>query len=86
MKTSILAVFLAFTALPAVAQDLELTIRDHKFEPDMLEIPAGTKVKIVIHNADPEEEEFDSYDLRREVLIPGRGTATLYVGPLKPGT
>lgn len=63
-----------------------LTIKDHQFEPKELEIPAGVKVKLVVENLDKSPEEFESYDLNREKVIPGGKKATIFLGPLKPRT
>ena len=71
---------------PASAEDYALTIENHKFTPDTLEIPANTKVRVVIRNKDTTPEEFDSDDLHREKLIPGGSEAVVFIGPLNPGT
>lgn len=63
----------------------EITIKDHKFEPAELRIPANTKVKLRISNLDATAEEFESHELKREKVIPGGTTALVLVGPLKPG-
>lgn len=70
------------------AQELSysVTISDHRFQPSELSVPAGKKFKLVVKNLDPTAEEFESHDLKREKLIPGRSEATLILGPLKPGT
>jgi hypothetical protein len=39
-----------------------------------------------VKNLDPTPEEFESRDLKREKVIPGKGQATIAIGPLKPGT
>lgn len=71
----------------SLAQDqtIRLTIKDHKFDPAELEIPADTKVKLQVKNADATPEEFDSSQLHREKVIPGGQEASIFVGPLKPG-
>ena len=74
---------------PALADDLkvyDLTIKNHKFEPATITIPADSKVKLNIKNADSEVEEFDSLDLSREKVIAGNSQAVVLVGPLKAGT
>jgi hypothetical protein len=73
---------------PTQAQEstYTLTIENHRFEPTQLEIPANTKVQLVVKNADPTPEEFESTELRREKVIPGGQEGTIYVGPLAPGT
>jgi plastocyanin len=85
-----LAAVLAFFALgpaPADAADPEfkLVIKDHRFTPAELAVPAGQKVRLTIENQDPTPEEFESYELNREKIVPGKGTIVVFVGPLKPG-
>lgn len=77
------------TALGAVSQAAEtftLTIKDHRFEPAELAVPANKKVRLVVKNLDSTPEEFESYDLNREKLIAGGKQVAIYVGPLKPGS
>ena len=77
----------AFSHAPAwAAEDLKIVIKDHRFEPAELVVPAQRKLKILVENQDPSIEEFESYDLNREKVIPGNGKATIFLGPLKPGT
>ncbi len=65
--------------------EFEIVIREHRFEPSVVEIPAGQKIKLLIHNLDATAEEFESYELRREKIIAGGSTATIYIGPLRAG-
>jgi hypothetical protein len=67
------------------ADDYTLTIKDHRYQPAELNIPSGTKIKLQIENQDATPEEFDSYALNREKIIPAHNTATIYIGPLDPG-
>jgi hypothetical protein len=69
----------------AADPEVLLTIRNHRFEPSELRVPAGKKVKIVIDNQDPTPEEFESHELNREKVIPGKSKVPVFVGPLKPG-
>lgn len=87
MLRSVLAAVLLLAAAPAFADDpaFNITIKDHKFEPTELTVPANKKVTLVVKNADSTPEEFESKELRREKVIPGGQEATIYVGPLKPG-
>ncbi len=91
MKHAVKVIVLASLALtaPALAaetQTIDLVIKDHKFIPSTLSIPADTKVKLNVKNEDPTPEEFESYDLKREKIIPGNSQAIINVGPLKAGT
>ena len=77
-------------ASPAFADDeapieYKLTIKDHKFEPTEIKAPAGKKLKLIVHNADPTPEEFESDDFKREKIIQGGDTKPIFVGPLEPG-
>ena len=86
MNTACIAGLLLAT--PAAAQELSytLTIKDHRFEPSELQVPAGKKIKLLVKNLDPTAEEFESHDLKREKVIAGKSEAIISVGPLKPGT
>jgi Cupredoxin-like domain len=67
------------------APTIQIVISEHKFEPAEIQVPANVKVKLVIENRDATPEEFESYELNREKIVPGKGTITVFVGPLKPG-
>ncbi len=68
------------------AEEFTITIKDHKFAPETLEIPANKKIKLKIVNQDPTPEEFESYELNREKIIQGGSTGIVFIGPLKAGT
>ena len=80
-----LAAMVAMAPVAVQAQEYVLTIKDHKFTPSEITIPANTKVKLVVRNDDATPEEFESKKLNREKVIPGKSQATINVGPLKPG-
>ena len=88
MKRTIIGSILLLSALSVAhaAEDLHIVIKDHKFEPSRLEIPANKKVKILVENRDATAEEFESYDLNREKVVPANGKVVLFVGPLKAGS
>lgn len=66
-------------------QPYTLTLKDHKFTPEALEIPAGQKVKITIDNQDATPEEFESHALRKEKIIQGNSKAEIVLNALKAG-
>jgi plastocyanin len=74
--------------VPSYAQGLSfaLTIKDHRFEPSELQVPAGKRFKLVVKNLDTTAEEFESHNLKLEKVIPGGSEANLNLRPLKPGT
>lgn len=73
----------SFAAGPPV---VVLTLKDHRFTPSVVTVPAGLKVQVVVINQDRATEEFDSHDLRVEKLITPGATARFFIGPLKPGS
>ncbi|HYM31889.1 MAG TPA: cupredoxin domain-containing protein [Candidatus Cybelea sp.] len=80
------AVFLAGARAGAVEESRALTIKDHRFDPAVLEVPAGVKVKLTVRNLDSTPEEFDSHALNREKVISGGGEAQIWIGPLDAGS
>lgn len=80
-------VMMSMLAEPAGAAPpvFEIEIRNHLFHPDIVTIPAGIKVKLVVHNQDATPEEFESFELNREKVVMGGTRATIFIGPLAPG-
>ena len=86
MKFLIFMIFISFSGLVAAELPIyELFIKDHRFQPDTIEIPAGTKVKLLVKNLDATPEEFESHELNREKIIPGNSEVKIFIGPLDPG-
>ncbi|MDD2703906.1 MAG: cupredoxin domain-containing protein [Acidocella sp.] len=70
----------------AAPPSVQLTLQDHKFTPDHVQVPAGARFKILVTNLDTTPDEFESPDLRVEkIVVPGQ-TITVFAGPLAPGT
>jgi plastocyanin len=80
----VLVAFVLASAL-ALAQDFNLVIRNHKFEPAEIRVPAGKRVSIYVSNEDATPEEFDSTALKVEKVIPGKSKGLVRIGPLDPG-
>ena len=72
-------------AAAARADDYVLTIKDHRFTPTEIKIPANKRVQITVVNDDPTPEEFESHEMKVEKVIPGKSKAVVRIGPLKPG-
>ena len=86
MRVSILAIVLAALSVASVhAQEFNIVIRDHKFEPQEIRVPAGKRVSIHITNEDASPEEFESRTLKVEKVIPGKSKGVVRIGPLAPG-
>ena len=80
---------LAALAAPAVAAELPtfaITLTAGRIDPARLEVPAKTRVKLVLRNAGGGAAEFEGRDVRVEkVLAPG-AESFVVLPPLAPGT
>ena len=76
-----------FAAAPdaARAQDYTVTIKDHRFTPSEIKVPANKRFEIMVINDDATPEEFESKPLKIEKVIPGKSKGVVRIGPLKPG-
>lgn len=77
---------LLFSSTAFAADAVALAIKDHRFVPAEVKVPANTKIKLIVENQDATAEEFESHDLNREKIIAPKSKATIFIGPLKPGT
>ena len=78
--------FLIYSTCTLAADfEINLVIKDHHFVPNILEVPAGVRIKINVHNQDDTVEEFESVDLKREKIIPGNTQVKIVLAPLEPG-
>ena len=86
----LVSLFLAMVVLsgPALAEDIanvEVRIKDHRFSPAEIHVPAGKPTLLTIKNEDATAEEFDSSALKVEKVIAGGRSATVRLRPLGPG-
>jgi hypothetical protein len=86
----IAAALCASAALMPVRGDelpsFHLSIKAGRFYPEVIEVPANTKFRLLIKNEGPGPEEFESSDLRKEkVLAPGASSFLIFQ-QLKPGS
>ena len=75
-------------ATPAMADDpptLEITIKEHRYEPAELKVPVGQPFILRIKNLDATPEEFESPKLKIEKVIAGGAEGRVRVRPLAPG-
>ncbi|MCQ8240149.1 cupredoxin domain-containing protein [Acetobacteraceae bacterium KSS12] len=83
------AVLLAVPFLTARADEplvFKLTLKNHKFQPDHLDVPTGQRFRIQLTNNDDTTDEFESYDMKFEKIVTVGSTVTVRAGPLHPGT
>lgn len=86
LRLAAAAVTALLLAAPALADEpLHLVIRDHKFVPERLEVPAGVKFKLLVKNEGDTPSEFESFELNREKVVNAGQEITVFLGPLDPG-
>lgn len=78
-------VVLVPAALAEDAVNVQITIKDHRFQPAESHAPAGKPIIITLKNLDPVPAEFESNMLRVEKVVTGGATITIRIRPLEPG-
>jgi plastocyanin len=74
-----------FAASASSETALQLSIKDHRFEPASITARAGEPISITVKNFDATPEEFESKALKVEKIVAGNGEITVRLRPLKPG-
>lgn len=80
-----LALALPVPAIAASLPSYSLVIRDGHFTPQYLEVPAGQRFKIVLHNQGQGPAEFESTPLRVEKVMSPGVKSFVVIHPLRPG-
>jgi hypothetical protein len=78
----------ALIGTAASAEDLvtyRLVLKDHRFQPAELHLPAGRASILVIQNLDSDADEFESSALKVEKPVAGGQTITVRLRALSPG-
>ncbi|WP_051364549.1 cupredoxin domain-containing protein [Rickettsia japonica] len=65
--------------------EVKIAIQDHKFVPNIVEVPKSTKIRLIVHNEDDTVEEFESHDLHREKIVMPNESIHIILAPLKSG-
>jgi hypothetical protein len=81
---------LALAMLPLLAGATDapsytLTLKDHRYQPSELRVPAGVRIKLELVNRDASPEEFESEDFPAEKIVMPNSSTSLFIGPFKPG-
>jgi hypothetical protein len=75
-------------AAPTIAVDAitySLDLKDDKFTPGELDVPAGKPFKLTVRNGDATPAEFEAKDLKIEKVMAGNSEISVSVRPLDPG-
>ena len=93
-KTKLVAASLALaagwfaSAAAAQAADLptfKLEMNDGKLNPTRIEVPAGQRIKIEVHNIGKGAAEFESIQLRKEKMLAPGASSFVVIAPMQPG-
>lgn len=89
-KLFVIALFSLTASLSAFAAEdtvqVKLVVKNGKFEPSELKVPADKRIELMVENKGPGAEEFESKELKREKVIPEGQTVKITLGTLKKGT
>lgn len=91
MKSAIvgLAAFALLVAMHVARADdtvtVNISLKDHRFQPAEVHAPAGKAITIVVKNLEPAPAEFESNMLRVEKVVTAGGTITMKIRALEPG-
>jgi plastocyanin len=66
--------------------EVAISLKDHKFDPVEIKVPAAKAIKLTVNNLDATAEEFESHPLGVEKVIAGKGSVTIRLKPLAKGT
>ena len=72
----------------AHADDLptfRLLMKDGRILPETLEVPANTRFRLEVKNEGPGAAEFESLELKKELVLAPGVTRTTVFAPMKPG-
>jgi hypothetical protein len=89
-RHAIAALTLGFLLMMSAARaedavTVNISLKDHRFQPAELHAPAGKPIVIILKNLDLAPAEFESHMLRVEKVVTGGGTITMRIRPLAPG-
>ena len=83
----VFALFLAPTvALAADLPTFKVLMKDGRIFPNTVEVPSNTRFRLEIRNEGPGAAEFESLELKKELVLAPGVTRNMIFFPLKPGS
>jgi hypothetical protein len=87
---AVFGIGLLLAAAPAVvrAEDeptFRIEFRDGKIEPQVLEVPAKTRIRLQLVNLGDTPAEFESAELRKEKVLAPKSESVMVIRTLDPG-
>lgn len=83
------AIGLFLTSTLTLADDLptyKVLMKDGRIHPETVEVAANTRFRLEVKNEGPGAAEFESLELKKELVLAPGVTRTMVFFPLKPGT
>ena len=81
----LLCALLPLSLAAAEPASYTLVLKNHRYQPDVLHIPANTRIRLEVINQDPSPEEFESDDFPAEKIVMPNSRISIFIGPFKPG-
>ena len=78
--------FLGATAFAADMPTFKLLMKNGQLFPEILEVPANTRFRLEVKNEGPGAAEFESLELKKELVLAPGVTRNLVFAPMKPGS
>jgi heme/copper-type cytochrome/quinol oxidase subunit 2 len=73
------------SALARADSPVQLILKDHRFTPNEITLPAGRRTTLEVTNADAAADEFEMRQLAIEKIVPAGGKVLVGLHPLAPG-
>ena len=91
MKRLLLSLALGFclSSTLSMADELptyRLLIKGGRFIPESIDVPSNTRFRLEVKNEGPGASEFESLELKKELVLAPGVTRSLVFFPMKPGT
>ena len=91
MKQALISVVFALFFAPtvALADDMptfKVLMKDGGIFPNTVEVPANTRFRLEIRNEGPGAAEFESLELKKELVLAPGVTRNMVFFPMKPGS
>jgi hypothetical protein len=67
------------------AATVEISVKDHQFQPAQIRGPANKPILLRVKNLDATPMEFESVSLRVEKVVPANSDGVINLRPLQPG-
>ena len=76
----------AGTALADELPTFKLQMKDGRFIPETIEVPANTRFRLEVKNEGPGATDFESLELKKELVLAPGVTRSLVFFPMQPGS